>query len=496
MIGNFGFHRELPGQHGYAIGSLIRKSVLDLRDLENEKSKLREELDALYLQRQREINSTCFSLMGDHLRGIQLEDFDDNIRSIFRKLEIIRQKIKEIKQGDIFMLASEEALPLEDKMRIQESEPRASELYDEFTFEKSQDNEKELDRLVAFVFNQNIPISCLPVGSMDTLISEIKSVANVACKIFCVISVIRLPRTRILDPVIIRKNARLSDNLLRNCSDYCVLTGEVLGGIFFAFEKSIPGVESSNGASCPYRLSRVSVVSAGAIPTTHCDDLKQMYRNWKDALLKNSCSGLPLHFIYRNLADVLEENGIAHGSDLQKKRRGFCELKLQSPSLATQLEVSRDSGRSNGAIRLAEAPRDVRNDNNAHQTSVASRENCAAESTTSTITCTQVDEGEENQLIFELLTLSQRYIRNNKKYLDGFGMGNIQRHYEEIAAQIRILKDSAQRDNSQVEELIEQIINLEEYSPETMVNSDKGAAFEEICKVYASLRNIFLKALL
>jgi hypothetical protein len=148
--------------------------------------------------------------------------------------------------------------------------------------------------------------------------SSLKQIANVADnmltdreEISIVGSFVCVPRVRILDPLILRRNA-VNKKLIRGAKDYCVLTEAVLGGVFFGIGNF--SAKSKREAQLQSQPSSEEKQSQGVIPKTSQDpentDLWSVYQDWKKTMNEDPYSGYPIGFKSRELKDILRENGI------------------------------------------------------------------------------------------------------------------------------------------------------------------------------------------
>ncbi len=127
-------------------------------------------------------------------------------------------------------------------------------------------------------------------------------------------SFITLSHVRVIDPIVIRENAKLSKELTNRetAVKYSVISESVLGGVFIGFGVRISKHQEveQDVKSITARLHAFSFVSQGAIPPTESFNLWDTYNSWKKKLTSDEHCGFPIAFKVRNLIDVLEENGI------------------------------------------------------------------------------------------------------------------------------------------------------------------------------------------
>jgi len=135
--------------------------------------------------------------------------------------------------------------------------------------------------------------------------------------IFLLGSFITLARERVLDPIIVREQADISDNLLKKADRYSVICQTVLGGVFIGFTAILSKDQEVEKHSffdkkeielLSSGFHTFSFVSQGAIPPpSQTFSLWDTYNNWKKKLLEDKNSGFPIAYKVRNLKDILQE---------------------------------------------------------------------------------------------------------------------------------------------------------------------------------------------
>jgi hypothetical protein len=310
----------LPMCPGYAMGSLIKKTELLLPILRKQEAELNDRLSQLS------------QLKGNNSSKEATNQFVVDKIKLQRNLNAVQVRIKAMEDSTASSLDLPQTLPADtSKMKIENRS---------FCFEKMMHVTLKKNDKTSNALQERIDHFAMDLLSHDGLssylpTSSLKQIANVADnmltdreEISIVGSFVCVPRVRILDPLILRRNA-VNKKLIRGAKDYCVLTEAVLGGVFFGIGnfsakskreaqlQSQPSSEEKQthiGEENLIRAAMVSFISQGVIPKTSQDpentDLWSVYQDWKKTMNEDPYSGYPIGFKSRELKDILRENGI------------------------------------------------------------------------------------------------------------------------------------------------------------------------------------------
>merc|ERR1712154_238450 len=136
-------------------------------------------------------------------------------------------------------------------------------------------------------------------------------------EVFLLGSFVTLSRVRAFDPIILREDAILNEELLEQKGKYSVITESVLGGVFVGFGTRISttlentsSLKHESAKEIASSLDSFSFVSQGAIPITEQVNfsLWDTYNSWKKKISMESNCGFPIAFKVRSLTDILLEN--------------------------------------------------------------------------------------------------------------------------------------------------------------------------------------------
>lgn len=309
----------LPSYPGYALGSIIGESELRLPLYQKRRIELNEELE-------RTTQALEVASNAEKRNQTHLNEYPIMILRYKKEIESIDEKIKECING-INFFEIQEALPLDDKYVKLYNDKRCfkMERLNHITFTKQESYLNRLESFVADLFLQDAPRTFLPTGSLEAIEKSIQSIVNSAAarvRVTVVGSFITLEKQKRIDPLVIRPNTRMREELTKNASKYFVLTEAVLGAVFLGIGKAIE-VDASEKSEKATELdskkilsnfATVSFISQGAIPRLNRDiqdvNLWSTYVDWKDSVVKDEDSGYPIGFKVRSLENVLQENNM------------------------------------------------------------------------------------------------------------------------------------------------------------------------------------------
>ncbi|CAM0117707.1 hypothetical protein [Rhabdochlamydiaceae symbiont of Dictyostelium giganteum] len=298
----------LPCFPGYAMGGIIPTFELERPYLEQTKSDLESGIIKIKQQMDKIKND---SGVQQQLRLLnqQAKQFEENLKRT-------EKRIKEC-QGDEEGLSSFEImLPIDYSRSGIEYRDTADESESmHFIVLKRQSAEQQLSKFTEHLTQMRyLPSVVDLVDQVSRMILDQYQDQEV-----CLLgSFITLSRVRVIDPIVIRKHAVLSDQLIqtKTASKFSVISEAVLGGAFIGFGTNISNntlSESSSSQEIKKVVSQMhtfSFISQGAIPTTDNFSLWDTYNNWKKKLITDQHCGFPVAFKVRKLTDILEENGL------------------------------------------------------------------------------------------------------------------------------------------------------------------------------------------
>jgi hypothetical protein len=317
-----GSHRVLPMLPGYAIGSIIKKNDLELHFLKEERSRLQQTVDTILLEDNYRMMSIVQKKTSDSCKHHEIVELDAEIKRNEDALKEVKSKIIKLLSENTALLSWEETLPLDRHQSIMRVEARGdpSETFKDCEINKEMSVRGQMDQLISSMFlQQDTSVACLRPGTINTMAASIENMVKTGHKVKLIGCVITLNRVRIMDPIVLRKEAKISENLLINCSNYYVITEAFLGAVFLGFSTVVTESEISNSSQRGAKtmnssMTMVSYISQGAIPkmgnSLHNMDLRAVFRSWKEELMSDMNTGYPIRFTCRNLRDIFLENKV------------------------------------------------------------------------------------------------------------------------------------------------------------------------------------------
>jgi hypothetical protein len=313
-----GFSDILPVYPGFALGCIISQSDLYLPIYEKKRASLEEALERATQDKDKEKEREKFKASDNEMKQKVMANHAAKILKLRNDLDQVCNKINElIKTASLFPI--EEPLPLDYKCVQLRNENRSFkyERMNHVLFTSNDHVSSKVKTFVSQLFLQDAP-SLLP-GTLEAMVSNIETVLQTTdARVALIGSFICLERVKVIDPLIIRPNTKLSAELINKSSQYYVLSEAVLGAVFLGIGKdvSIKG-EAHDIATDQERISKlttVSFISQGVIPKLNPKiqdiNLWNVYVDWKEALVSDPHSGYPIGFKVRRLQNVLEENHI------------------------------------------------------------------------------------------------------------------------------------------------------------------------------------------
>ncbi len=315
----------MPMLPGYAIGNVIKKNTLMLALWTKKVAAFEEEIRRARIEKiekeKSEFYQASTSDQTDHLTH-QLDQKIFSLQNLFRQASM---KMAESYQQEDFSI--EEMLPIDTTCSKMRTEHRSfpSEKLEHLIFRSEDSNQikKRLEEFSFQLFSQNALSNYIPGDTVESIANKIKNLLQTEQQISLVGSFVTLSRVKVMDPIVLRKNAVLSEELKTKSADYYVLTEAVLGGVFIGFGRSILGrgkeggptaensSEEGEAAKVMSGLSAISFISQGAIPkinsNPHDVNMWKIYASWKEILEKDPHSGYPVGFKYKKLEDLLKE---------------------------------------------------------------------------------------------------------------------------------------------------------------------------------------------
>jgi len=315
-------HRDiLPAYPGYAIGNLIRKSALLKPDLLDRQKKLTEILEDK-LKQHKEIKERYKDL---EIQQIQINASSSVLKETRNEIRQVDAKIKELNLIDAHLGPRfEETLPIDPASRmIIDGRSFASLKMHSLTIKKSDKTDSVIANLLAVIYSDktaNEVKECLtPNDTLSRFMLTIEQMLEKEGELSLIGAFVTLTRVRRMDPIIIRRNA-IGDKLKSQADKYYVLTEAVLGAVFLGVGSHLSAsgdaglTEEKKENRTKASASLINFISQGAIPDAPNKpedvNLLSVYNQWIAALKQDQSTGYPIGFRYRELQDVLRENGI------------------------------------------------------------------------------------------------------------------------------------------------------------------------------------------
>lgn len=121
-----------------------------------------------------------------------------------------------------------------------------------------------------------------------------------------------IPARKVLKKIQLIQPVQIDEELLKNCSDYYVLTESLFGAVFIGAQMSY--IEGKLPKSVYRETSMVSWISQGVIldleKPLNSLNLDEVYSQWRKNVLKSQSGGYPVGYKYRNLKSILLENKV------------------------------------------------------------------------------------------------------------------------------------------------------------------------------------------
>ncbi len=311
----------LPMHPGYALGGIISESDLLLPLYEKKRDRLEEEVEKLVEEKNNEMDSEKHKSLDGEAKQQIVSNYAAKIIRAKRQLGEVCLIINKLIEEDANFNIVSEALPLDENNVKLRNENRSfkAERMDHLVFTSKDHVLSRIQSFVNQLFLHDAPSTILPSGALAAMAKNIEHMLSTTNTSVALIgSFIWLERVKIIEPLIIRPNTRLSTDLISKSDKHYVLCEAVLGGVFLGLGKEITvsGQLPPDGVDKKWitSLATISFVSQGAIPKLNHKveevNLWNVYNNWKEALISDPNSGYPIGFKIRCLQDVLIENQI------------------------------------------------------------------------------------------------------------------------------------------------------------------------------------------
>jgi hypothetical protein len=303
--------RIIPCFPGYAMGGIIRTGELELPHLQQQ---------IVDLSHQIEINQTQKDEVLKRKREEEnplVINYTMQNKKLQKTLEKTCKNLKEFQEEKEESPFSETMLPIDYDRSCLDYRHRSDESESmHFIIIKRQSAQAQISSFTKHLTKMRyLPAVVDLVDQVtETILSQAKEEDQEVCLLG---SFITLSRVRVIDPIVIREDAVLSQEIRKEqtASKYSVISETILGGVFIGFGSRISKIQNVDTAtndpkSITSKLTTFSFVSQGAIPSTNNFDLWTTYNNWKEKLTTNPHCGFPIAFKVRNLTDVLKENNL------------------------------------------------------------------------------------------------------------------------------------------------------------------------------------------
>lgn len=308
----------LPMYPGYALGGIVTEAKLLIPVCAKKLACLKRDLQSAVFERDKELNSDTFKKLDEDLQQVETCKHTIKILQIKDDLKQLQASLEQFgREANVSRI--DEALPLDHSVvKVRIVRPAFfSERLDHILFESK---ERVLDQIQNFVkklFLQDAAATLLDPGQLEALANKVDSLVGETNNVVAVVgSFICLDRVKMLDPLVMRPKARISNDLIEKSKKYYVLSQAVLGAVFLSVGKVASVARPAQEADTKKwmtSLTTVSFLSQGALPRLppKLEDVNlwTTYVQWKDAL-NDENSGYPIGFKVRCLNDVLVENSI------------------------------------------------------------------------------------------------------------------------------------------------------------------------------------------
>lgn len=313
--------RVLPCYPGYAMGGIIRTAELEVPYLEQQICDLQAESDRLNKMKQEEKSNNIES------KQKVIIWYNHQINTLGKRIKHLQELLDKYKtELDQKAIYHEHALPIDFDRSMLRNKTLSDES-ENMHYIVIKDRESVEKQIEVFIDNltqmRYMPSVVDLVNRLSSnIVNEMQSEKH---EIFLLGSFVTLSRVRVIDPVIIRKDAILNDELLEQNKKYSVITESVLGGVFVGFGTRVSTIQKSTSSSkhesaeeIASSLDSFSFVSQGAIPITEQANfsLWNTYDSWKKKIAMEINCGFPIAFKVRSLTDILIENGKLEASML------------------------------------------------------------------------------------------------------------------------------------------------------------------------------------
>jgi hypothetical protein len=294
------------------MGGVILTSELEIPYLEQEKIEIEEQIQR--------ITKLKTGLKNSGAQGLQLQAkllaLSNQEKTLKSQEQKITNKVLEFQKQEPASLSFESMLPIDYSQSDLDYRYRSDESENmHFIILKRQSTQEQID---------NFADHLTQMRYLPGVIDLIKQISGTILKQtqgdqeVCLLgSFITLPHVRVMDPIVIRKDAVLDERLMNptQAAKYSVITEAVLGGVFIGFGSTLSKASSEDSSnktdvqSLTSSMRLFSFVSQGAIPSTDHFNLWDTYNSWKKRLTSERHCGFPIAFKVRRLIDVMRENG-------------------------------------------------------------------------------------------------------------------------------------------------------------------------------------------
>lgn len=321
MNGRRAIDQPLPIYDGYGIGSTIQKDILEGPLLEGRRASFQAVLE--------ESDSIIKALSGPQEDSSQrlskVSSARINLMIAEREIISLGKKIEELKLPEVWK--REEMLPIIQSRSPIETHQRSfsSERFHHIVLSKEgikkEDPSFLRNKITEFFSDLRLQETKtspqLDIETISSIEKNVKELIQTSGKVSLLGSFISVPRVRVMDPIILRKEA-VSKSMIQNADKYYVITETVLGAYFYGYgvclselAGSSPEVDKQKTMSSMLTLS---YDAQGMVPQTTGkfgeQNLWDIYSSWKTHLMADRESGYPIAIKVRELTDILRENKI------------------------------------------------------------------------------------------------------------------------------------------------------------------------------------------